>query len=262
MRRVLMALLLLPALAWAGFCGLLYFQQRDLIYHPELTRVPAAETDFALARGDVTLRGWQLNPGHDDVLIYFGGNAERLSGMRDALSGKLPAQTVVLLAYRGYGASDGMPEESLLFEDALALYDDIRRRQPQASISVMGRSLGSGVASYLASHRPVRKLVLVTPFDSMVAVAGSHYPWLPTGLLVTERFESSRWLADFRGPVLVVRAGRDRIVLPANTDRLIAALPAPPRVLDLPDADHNSALGNPQELDVVAAFLNAPAAVD
>lgn len=252
----MLMLLVLPALLWAGFCGLMYFQQKDLVYYPQMTRVPAADTDFTLPRGDVTLRGWRINPGRDKVLIYFGGNAESVQHMREPLALWLPEYTSVLLAYRGYGASDGMPEESLLFADALALYDEIRHRQPEARISVMGRSLGSGVASYLASQRPVERLVLVTPFDSMVSVAGSHYPWLPTGLLVTERFESSHWLAGFRQPVLIIRAGRDRIVPPANTDRLIAALPMPPQVLDLPMADHNTVMNTQTEAEALIAFLS------
>ncbi len=255
MRRALAVLILLPALAWAGVCGLMYLQQRDLVYYPQATRVPAAETDFALRRGDVTLRGWRVNPGQADVLLYFGGNAESVQHLRESLSTWLPGHTSVLLAYRGYGGSDGAPGEALLFADALALYDDIRRRQPEARISVMGRSLGSGVASYLASQRPIERLVLVTPFDSLVGVAGSHYPWLPTDLLVTERFESARWLRDFRRPVLIIRAGRDQVVPPVHTDRLIAALPRPPQVITLPTADHNAVLGTRAEGEALAAFL-------
>jgi pimeloyl-ACP methyl ester carboxylesterase len=254
-RRTMLMLLVLPALLWAGFCALIYFQQKQLVYYPGPTRVPAHTTDFELARDGLVLRGWLANAGRDDVLIYFGGNAEAVQHMREPLATWLPDHTSVLLAYRGYGASDGSPQESLLFSDALALYDDLRRRQPDARISVMGRSLGSGVAAYLASQRPVERLVLVTPFDSMVAVAGTHYPWLPTRLLVTERFESARWLAGFRQPVLIIRAGRDQVVPPANTDRLIAALPVPPQVLDLPAADHNSVMASPAEAEALRAFL-------
>jgi pimeloyl-ACP methyl ester carboxylesterase len=256
MLRLLGVALGLPVLAWVVVCVLMYLQQRELLYLGGFTRVDAAATNFALPRDDdITLRGWVVNSGASDVLLYFGGNAEDISHMDGSLRSWLPQRTSYLLAYRGYGASDGAPAQDLLFADALALYDAVAARHPGARIAAIGRSLGSGVAAYLAAHRPVEKLVLVTPFDSMVAVAGVHYPWLPTSLLVTERYESARWLRDYRGPVLVIRAGRDAVVPPANTDRLIAALPQAPQVLALPTAGHNDVLVTPTETAALMRFL-------
>lgn len=255
MRRVPASLLLVPVLAYAGICALMYFTQRDLVYYPQHTRVDAAQTDFALHRDGVVLRGWTVNPGQRDVLLYFGGNADPIHGMREPLSAWAPRHTSYLLAYRGYGASDGEPRQDLLFADALALYDDAVARHPGARVVVLGRSLGSGVASHVAGNRPVAKLVLVTPFDSLAAVAGAHYPWLPTRLLVTERFDSLHWLRDFRGPVLVIRAGRDRVIPAANTDRLVAAISPAPRVVNLPAAGHDDVLATQAEIDALVAFV-------
>ncbi len=98
MRRWLLVLLAVPLLAWAAFCALMYSKQKDLRYFPELTRVAAADTDVSLARGDVTLRGWRVNPGHDDVLLFFGGNGESVQNIRDALSIWLPRAISLLLA--------------------------------------------------------------------------------------------------------------------------------------------------------------------
>ena len=266
MARILgriLIVLLLPLLVWMGICLLMYFQQRDLVYFGGVTRVDAAMTDFALQRNDgVVLRGWEVNPGATDVLLYFGGNGENVGQMSGSLRSWLPQRTSYLLAYRGYGASDGSPAQDLLFADAVALYDEVATRHPGARIAVIGRSLGSGVAAYLAAQRMVEKLVLVTPFDSLVAVAGAHYPWLPTFLLVTERFQSTHWLRDYRGPVLVIRAGRDQVVPPANTDRLIAALPQPPQVLAMPTAGHNDVLVTQAEADELIRFLALPSDAD
>jgi len=248
--------LLLPVLVWVGICALMFVQQRSLVYFGGFTRVDAAATTFSLQReAGVVLRGWVVNPGAADVVLYFGGNAESIDSMGGPLGTLLPQRTSYLLAYRGYGASDGAPAQDLLFADAVALYDDVLARHPGARIAVIGRSLGSGVAAHLAAQRPVEKLVLVTPFDSLVAVAGEHYPWLPTSLLVTERYESAHWLRDYRLPVLVIRAGRDQIVPPASTDRLIAALPRPPQVLTLPSAGHNDVMGSQAEAEALMRFL-------
>ena len=123
---------------------------------------------------------------------------------------------------------------------------------------MIGRSLGSGVASYVASQRPVAKLVLVTPFDSLASVAQAHYPWLPMHWLLTDRYASTDYLPKYAGPLLVVRAGRDSVVPPANTDQLLAALPQPPRVLALPEADHASVSQDPAYGRALSDFVSAP----
>ncbi|MBC3973994.1 alpha/beta hydrolase, partial [Xanthomonas translucens] len=157
----------IAAVAYLVVCALLYLGQRDLLYFPQATRVAAAQTDFTLPRSRaLRLRGWQLNPGRDKVLLYFGGNAEDLRQARAQLAPLLPGYSVYLLAYRGYGASDGTPNEAALIGDALALYDHVRAAQPQAEIAVLGRSLGSGVASQLAARRPQARRVGVTPLES------------------------------------------------------------------------------------------------
>ncbi|HEU0153344.1 MAG TPA: alpha/beta fold hydrolase [Arenimonas sp.] len=253
--KLLWAALALALLAYAGACALMYSQQRALMYFPQGTRLDAIHTDFQLDRGDAVLRGWVLNPGREDALLYFGGNAEAVEGMRTRLRAWFPDRTVYLLAYRGYGASDGAPEEALLFDDALALFDHAKAAHGEGRIAVVGRSLGSGVASYVAGQRPVDRLVLVTPFDSLVAVAQGHYPWLPAHWLLKDRYESDRHLAGYAGPLLVVRAGRDRVVPPANTDRLIDGLPKAPQVLVLPEASHDSVFNDDDAADAITRFL-------
>lgn len=255
-KKLLLAALALPLLGYLGLCGLMYAQQRDLMYYPEATRLDAIHTDFALRRPDATLRGWLLQPGRQDALIYFGGNAEAIEGMRTRLTRWFPGRSIYLVAYRGYGASDGSPEEAALLADALALFDHARGKHPDGEVAVIGRSLGSGVASYVAAQRPVSKLVLVTPFDSLAAVAAGHYPWLPVDWLLQDRYDSDRHLADFNGPVLVIRAGNDRVVPPARTDALIAALPAPPEVLVVPEAGHDGVFSDPAPEQAIIRFLS------
>lgn len=244
------------AMGYVALCAWMYAKQRDFTYFPQFTRVDAHEADFELRRDGTTLRGWRVNPGQSNAILYFGGNAERIEMSREEFATWFPDSSVYLLAYRGYGASDGSPSEADLFADALALFDHVRACHP-GSIAVVGRSLGSGVASYLASQRPVERLVLITPFDSLADVASAHYPWLPVRRLFRERYESTRHLAGYRGPILVIRAGRDEVIPAANTHHLIAALATPPRIVDLPDADHNSIGDDPAYGKALTAFVNA-----
>lgn len=239
MAKGLLGIAAVAALAYAGVCALLYAMQRSLMYFPQYTRADAATTDFTLERDGVRLRGWVLARDGRDPILYFGGNAERIEGNRGDFARLFPGRAVYLLAYRGYGASEGSPDETTLTADAVALFDDVRRRHPGEPIAVIGRSLGGGVASALASRRPVARLALVTPFDSMAEVAQSHYRWLPVRWLLRDRYDSVRHLRDYTGPVLVVRARRDEVIPVPRTDRLIASLRNPPQVVDLADADHN-----------------------
>lgn len=253
--KTLLSVAALAALIYLGICALLFFQQRQMIYYPGATQVSAQETDYSFTHDGLTLRGWRLNPGKTRALIYFGGNAERLEISREEFADLFPDHTVYLISYRGYGASEGKPDQAALFGDALALYDHVSAQHPQAPIALIGRSLGSGVASYVASRKPVERLVLVTPFDSLASVAQSHYPMLPVRWLMSDRYDSTRYLAQYRGPLLVLRAGRDEVIPPINTDALLASLKNRPQVIDFPQAGHNDISDDPRYADALRDFL-------
>ena len=244
--------MLVIGLILAGF----YIGQRRLIYFPDMTRADAAApTNFELTRPDgVHLRGWVDRPGQPRALLYFGGNAETLQQARAALTACCPGWTAYFLPYRGYGGSDGKPSRDALLADALAMHDEVARRHPGQPIAVVGRSLGSGVASWVASQRLVERLALVTPFDSLSNVAKSHYPWLPVDWLMRERYDSAGWLHGHSQPTLVIRASDDDVIPAANTDALLRALPASTRVVEI-EGDHNNLSARPEYEQALAEFL-------
>lgn len=247
--------ILLLVLGYAGACAWVYARQRDMMYFPQFTQVPAQQTDFAIDRGGVKLRGWLVNPGKPRAIVYFGGNGERIEERRADFSRWFPGHSVYLMAYRGYGASEGQPSEQALLTDALAIFDQAQSRHPEQPVAVIGRSLGSGVASYVASQRPVKKLVLVTPFDTMAEVAQSYMPWLPVRWLVKDRYESVRYLRGYHARSLVIRAGRDQEIPAASTDRLIATLPMAPRVVMFAKAGHNDVGADPAYGAALVEFI-------
>lgn len=256
MRNVLVVGGVIALLVYAGICWFLHAKQRDMLYYGWTTTVDAASTDFVVKRPDATLRGWALNPNGSDPILYFGGNAERVEYNRDAFARLFPNRSVYLLAYRGYGASDGAPSQAALVPDALAFFDEVQRRHPGQKIAVIGRSLGSGIASQVAAKRPVERLALVTPFDSMVATAKSHYPMFPVSWLLDERYESDRALKAYDRPVLIVHGGRDDVVPEANTLDLIRALPKSPTVVRIANADHNDISEYPEFVSALSEFLS------
>ncbi len=256
MRWVLGAVLI-ALLAYLAICVLLYAGQRRLLYYPQFTRIDAAATNYVLPREEgVVLRGWRLHPAQARVMLYFGGNAEDLRGFRDFADQAFPGHSVYLLAYRGYGASDGRPSETALLADALALYDRASAEHPGAPVAVIGRSLGSGVASYVAGQRPVARLALVTPFDSLLATAQAHYRWIPVSLLLRDRYPSVDYLQHYASALLVLRAGRDQVVPPSNTDHLLAALHRPVQVQAFDSADHIDISNAPGYASALVRFFD------
>jgi pimeloyl-ACP methyl ester carboxylesterase len=235
--RVIRVMAVLAGLLYIAFAAALYFNQRGMIYHPEFSWRVAHAPDLVLVNQGVTLRGWVVNPGKSRALLYFGGNGERVEDAREELARWFPERTVYLLPYRGYAASEGEPTEQALVADALAWFDRVAK--DHASVAVLGRSLGSGVAVQLAARRPVERLALVTPFDSLVRVAQGFYPWFPVDWLARDRFDSWRYAPQVHCPVLIVRAGEDQLMPAARTAALAASFATPPLLQVVPEAGHN-----------------------
>jgi len=228
---------------------------RELVYPRRGTRVDADATTYSLDVGGTMLRGWAVNPGRGRALVYFGGNGERLDLWQEVFVDRFPEHTTYLMAYRGYGASDGLPSQQSLSNDGLALIDHVAARHPDASVDVVGRSLGSAVAVHVATRRDLAHLVLVTPFDSLVATAEDLFPGLPATRLIRDRWDSAAIAADVRAPVLVLRAGHDAIVQPRRTDALLRVLPNPV-VVSFADADHATISDAAAYWTSISRFLN------
>ena len=249
-----MSFLTLIAAAYLALCGWLYATQRAQIYFPTAERAHPGAQVLRLESQEERFNVWVLPRATSRALIYFGGNAEDVAGNIDVFSEAFPGHALYIVNYRGYGGSSGRPSEAALFADALVLDEYVRARHSE--ISVMGRSLGSGVAVYLASERPVAKLVLVTAFDSLVNVAREHFRWLPVGLLLRDRYESASRARTVTAPVLAVIAGEDEIISRARAETLVAAFaPGQVTVRVVPKATHNTLDLAPEYLDAVRAFL-------
>lgn len=206
-------------------------------------QAPGAEVRIPVADG-VELHGWFV-PAAGTVpaplLIYFGGNAEEVSAML-ADRPQLPGWALLLVNYRGYGLSGGTPSQSALFADALALHDWARRR-PEVDpdrIVAWGRSLGAGVAVQLAAQRPLAGVLLVSPYDSMAAVAQRHYPYVPVRWLFRHPFDALALAPSIRTPALAVAMAHDEVIPVHHSRRLMAAWGGPQRLLVFDDGDHNT----------------------
>ena len=223
---------------YAVLCALLYLAQDRLLYLPTREVTLAGVRAIRLQCPDATLKIWELHPQAAGALIYFGGNAEDVSADLADFDAMFPDRAVYLVNYRGYGGSTGRPSESALISDAVATYDWVAVHHPR--VAVIGRSLGSGVAIALAARRPVDRLALVTPYDSIANVAADHFPWVPVRWLLRDRYDSLQRVGAVRVPVLALLAEHDQVVLRARSEALLAAIPAAIRhTLLIGGATHN-----------------------
>ena len=227
----------------------MYLRQESFLFYPTKTRhIPDSTTNIqaytllqtGTAGKGVTLHGWLVNPQYskERIIIYFGGNGEDVFLNIDEFEEIQAASLFV--NYRGYGSSEGVPGESEMYGDALAIFDDIEKRYAPQKIFLMGRSLGSGIATYVASKRQSAGVILVTPYSSITAIAQSRFRWLPVSLLLKHKFESYRYAAKITAPVLVLYGGADRTVPPANTESLLTSFKTPVQTLFLETAEHGT----------------------
>lgn len=243
------------------YCALalfLFIKQRDFIYFPSpVIQHPYEEVSFTNKDDNYTVRTTVLNKGKPTAIIYFGGNGEAVDLNASDFSRTFPNQSVYLVKYRGYSGSDGTATEEALFSDALTVYDNLKSNYQ--SVAVIGRSLGSGVACYVASQRPVKKLALITPFDSAQSIAQSAYPIFPMSLLLKDKYDSVSRANKIQAKVLFLIAQQDQTITRKHSERLMDAFPATQiQVIVFNNVGHNTISSNPeyyQALNTFATFF-------
>ena len=239
---------------YLAFSAFLYLYQRKLIFFPVPRDTEFSAEEISVDSQGTRLQGWVLNPGRKRAVIYFGGNSEMITHRRQFFEDVFREHTIYLINYRGYGGSEGSPGEAGMFADALAIYDSLAGQHE--SIIAYGRSLGSGIAVYLASQRPLEKLILLTPYDSVAAIGQKSYPIFPVRYLIKDRFDSVSRAGAIEVPVLISAAELDReIRLPHTLALKQAFTRAPVDYQMIEGAAHNDIVDFPAYRDAVRNFV-------
>ena len=159
------------------------------------------------------------------LILGFGGNAWNAQDVAEYVHELFPDDEVVAFHYRGYAPSKGSPSAEALIADAPLVYDLAVKQVKPKRVVAIGFSIGSGIAAQLAAVRKLDGLILVTPFDSLKAVAQSMYPWLPIGPFFEHEIDAASALEKVQVPVAIIAAERDEIVPGARTDALRKRVP-------------------------------------
>jgi len=187
----------------------LFLNQEELLYHPPTGTTHNLET-LVFENDGLKINVLLSNSPSKDAIIYLGGNAEDVLRNVSYYQVAFPDKRIYFMRYRGYGYSEGHPSQKGLFSDAIKLFDLVKDKHE--TITVIGRSLGTGVATYLASERDVDKLVLVTPYDSIARVAKAKFPMYPVDIMLRDKYPSYKYAPTVKAKILVLIAAQDEVI--------------------------------------------------
>jgi uncharacterized protein len=236
------------AIVYIALCALLFVFQRSLLYYPQPRAKGERSATIPLKVQDAELV-ISLRP-HDGpkAIVYFGGNGEDVAYNLPDFNSAFPDHALYLMNYRGYGGSTGSPTEQAIHQDAQVLFDWVQAKHSQ--VVVMGRSLGSGVAIRLASERPAARLVLITPYSSIVELGARQFPFFPVRWLARDRFESWRYAPQITVPTLLIAAESDEVIPRASTEDLYSRFkPGVASLQVVPGVGHNTIGNSPLYLE-------------
>ncbi len=219
-------------------------------------------TAHRLAAGDgAMLEGWSATPADgrvDGAVLYFGGRNENVAWVPDMASFG-PARAIYAFNYRGFGESSGRASERRAKADARAIREFVARREGTANLALIGRSLGTGVALWLAREACPRRLVLMSPFESVPDVVRTRRLGRVAAGLMTPRFVCGELAAGHAGATLVLLAEDDASVAHAHSRRLCARLPGAADVRVVAGATHQSLPRSEDAQRAIAGFQGADA---
>lgn len=273
MTKMIFKILFISFITYAITLAFLYFNQRNLLYFPDRTRPNPADHGaegvqiITVKTADgLTLEGWYFPPRiGKKVIVHFHGNASTAAARMPRLRPFIESGYGVLLAeYRGYGGNSGAPTEAGLYEDARAYLKFLleSKKLPKDRIVLYGESLGSGVATQMATEFPAAALILEAPFTSVTEVAQKIYFYVTVARLLKDRFESIKKIASINMPLLIVHGDRDRTVPIEFGQKLFDAAREPKQFELITGATHDDLYDHDAAARIIRFMDKLPARLD
>ena len=261
--KLMADLLLFITVLYVLSCSALYFFQDKLIFFPPLPvddvykSVEQNEISYSLNNRKVA--GWKINSSakSDKTILYFGGNAEDVVYMNFEAH-EFNVRQVLAFNHPGYGKSSGKASQESLYSNALDVYDKLIKDNhlETQNIVIVGRSLGSSVASFLAANRNNAGLILITPFDSIKNIASSQYKFFPVKYLIRHPFPTVDYIDQIKSPVLMLAAESDEIIATENLNNLKYKAGENNKLVVFPGVGHNTIQTHQQYYMEINNFIN------
>ncbi len=245
---------------YALVCGMLYFSQERIIFHPDklgedYVFSEGEEVELPVDEGISLNCLWMKEPASEGVILYLHGNRgsnRRCFHQAQTMAGN--GYDIFMPDYRGFGKSDGeIVSEEQLFSDVQAAYDFLKKHYAENKIVVVGYSIGSGMASYLAAHNNPQQLVLLAPYTSVVDLKNSRAPFLPDFLLKYP-LRNQAFLQKVQHPVTLFHGEFDEVIPFNSSEKLQAINPSLFRLVSLPEG-HRGVIFSPIFQQTVSKIL-------
>ena len=266
-RSLLLGTALTLAVLYLLVCGSLYFAQEKLLFFPEVLpasyrfEFPGRHEEVWLTRKD----GTQINALYFTVarskgaVLYLHGNhgngGSLASWGRVGESFNRAGYDVFLPDYPGYGKSGGsLSNEAELHETGALAYTFLRDRYPEDRITLVGRSLGTGVATRLAKNNHPRALVLISPYTSITDRASSRFPFLPP-FLVKYPLRTEEWIGAVRCPVTLIHGTGDQVISYACSQKLLPLIHSSGKLVTIDGGGHNDLQDYSEYKEAIAEVL-------
>lgn len=261
--RLLRSAIFIGLAVYAGLSALVYFFQERLIFRPSVLPATHQFSVPGVQEVKVPVDGAELSalhfrqPNARGVVFFLHGNAGDLTTW--LTSTDFYSRTkfdLFMIDYRGFGKSTGTIEsEAQLHADARRAFDLVARQYAGKKIILYGRSLGTGLASKLASEVKADLTVLVSPYSSILDLGKQFYPWLPD-FVSRYPMRSDLWLPQAKSPVFILHGDRDTLI-PLSHAQKLKALHTAAELLVVENAEHNDIHKFPKYLDALANRLMA-----
>jgi len=265
MKKVILKIFIGLLVPYIFMCGLLYVFQEKLIFFPQKLEhdytfhfAPNFEEVNIRTDDKINLHGLLFKSDHSKGLIfYLHGNAGSLKSWGKVAQAYTNLNyDVFLLDYRGYGKSEScISSEAQLFQDIQVAYSEMLKHYSEARISVLGYSIGTGLATKLASTNQPKMLILQAPFFSLTDMMKHTYPIVPTCLL-KYKFETNDYIKACKMPIVIFHGDQDRVIYYKSSLKLKDEIKSTDTLITLKGQGHNGMTDNPVYRDEIEKILN------
>lgn len=201
---------------------------------------------------DALLRGLHVKNNSSTLLLYFGGNADDAVQFVTHVPNAKQVD-MVMFNYRGYGHSTGKPSQDALYRDAVSIYDTYAPLYKK--VIIVGRSLGTAMATYLSSQRKSELTLLITPFDSIASIAKEDYWWLPVTWLIKHPFPSEHYMTKVKQPVSIMEVENDDTTPRVHLEKIKTKILNLEEHYIFKDTTHGEVLNHPDFEQVIQQMI-------
>lgn len=251
---------------YVGSLFFLYLNQRHFIYFPSHVSptpaqagVPEMKVVTLKTDDQLELKAWYRPAMHTQLptIVYFHGNAGNIGHRGFIIQPFLEkGYGVLLVTYRGYSGNPGKPSEEGLYHDARAALRFLKQeRIAEQHIVLYGESIGTGVATQMATEYRVGALILQSPFTSLGDIGQFHYSYFPVKWLLKDQYNSLKKAPDIHVPVLILYGKNDDIVPSSFSIQLFNTLSAPKQIQAIPGIGHNDHFNASYAINFIQEYM-------